>query len=238
MEMTCTALQNQLSETANLTIFYHKNCVSKYTSKSNVPKYALQNVAEELPRKLRKSSAEFNFKKHCLYCGEICDIVKDAKNPERWSHAFLCRSRYSEHNKKQYKEFLLDRCRARNDEWARQVTIRLEGSLDLIAAEARYHMDCMCKFMALRNIQLTGGESEADVTDSGLEAVFSFMLENKDSLWDSAELYDIYISCSSRLLSRPIIIEKIKERFSDDVIVLTSPGFVIIIAFKRCASSV
>ena len=56
-------LQDQLSETANLTIFHHKNCVSKYTSKSNVTKYALRNVAEEPLRKLRKSSAEFNLKK-------------------------------------------------------------------------------------------------------------------------------------------------------------------------------
>ena len=132
--------------------------------------------------------------------------MKDAKNPERWRHASLCHSRYSEHNKKPYTEFLLDRCRARNDDWASQVTLRMEGSLDLVDAEDRHHRDCMCKFMALRNIQLTGRESEADVTASGLEAVFSFMLENKDSLWNLAELYGIYISCSSRLLSRPIVI--------------------------------
>ena len=66
------------------------------------------------------------------------------------------------------------------------------------------------------------------------------MLEHKDSLWNSAELYDIYISCSScsRLLSRPIVNEKVKERFSDNVIVLTSPGYASIIAFNRCVSSV
>ena len=146
-------------------------------------------------------------------------------------------SLYSEHDKKPYTEFLLDRCRARNDDWASQVTLRIEGSLDLIAAEARHHRDCMCKFMALRNIQLIERESEADVTASGLQAVFSFMLENKYSLWDLAGLYGIYISCSSRLLSHSIVIEKVKERFSDDVIVLTSPGYASIIAFKRCASS-
>ena len=168
-------------------------------------------------------------KKHCLNCEEICDIVKDTKNPDRWRYAFLCRFRYSEHDKKPYKEFLLDKCIAHNDECASQVTLRLDGSLYLIAAEARYHRDCMCKFMALRNI--TGRESETGVTYSGLEAVFSFMLENKVSPLNSAELYDISISCSSRLLSRSIVIEKVEERFSDDVIVLTSPGYASIIAF-------
>ena len=150
----------------------------------------------------------------------------------------MCYSRYSEHEKKPYTDFLLDGCRARNDDWASQVTLRLEGSLDLIAAEARHHRDCMCKFMTLRNIQLTGRDSEADVTASGLEAVFSFMLEDKDSLWNLAEQYGIYISCCSRLLSRPIVIEKVKERFSGNGIVLTSSGYASIIAFKRCASSV
>ena len=65
--------------------------------------------------------------------------------------------------KSKYKEFLLDRCRARNYEWASQGTLRLEGFLDLIAAEARYHSDCMWKLMAIRNI--TEKESETDVTD-------------------------------------------------------------------------
>ena len=136
----------------------------------------------------------------------------------------MCRSQYSEHDKKPYKEFLLYRCRARNYECASQVTLRLEGSLDLIAAEARYHRDCMCKFIGLRNIQLTGRESGTDVTDSGLEAVFSFMLENKDILCNSAEVYDIYISCCSSILSFPIVIEKVKERCPLSVLKIRKDG--------------
>ena len=65
------------------------------------------------------------------------------------------------------------------------------------------------------------------------------MLENKDSLWNSAELYDIYISCSSRLLSGPKVIEKVEKRLSDDVIVFTyTAGCASSIPLKRCASSV
>ena len=225
-----TSYQKQLT----WLFFYHKKCVSKYTSKSNVTQCALKNVTGEPPRKLRKSSAEFNLKKTLSLLRSDLWHCDNAKSPERWRYAFLCRLRYSEHDKKPHKEFLLDRCRARNDECASQVTIRLDGSLDMIAAEARYHRDCMCKFMALGNI--TRKESEADVTDSGLEAVFSFMLENKDSLLNSAELYDISISCSSRLLSRSIVIDKVEERISDDVIVLTyTAGCASIIAFKRCS---
>ena len=233
-----TKLQKQLSANSDLTIFYHKNCVSRYTSKSNLAKYEQGNVQEEPPRKLRKSSVQFSFREHCLYCGEICDLGKDPKHPRRWRPAFLCRSTYSEHDKKPYKDFLLERCRVRNDEWASQVRLRLEGALDLHAADARYHRDCMCKFMALRNIHQTLPESETDLVDQGLEAVFRFMLDNKNNLWNSVELYDVYNSCSTGSLSRPAVIEKVKERFSDDVIILSSPGCASVIAFRSCASSV
>ena len=82
----------------------------------------------------------------------------------------------------------------------------------------------MCKFIGLRNIQLTGRESGTDVTDSGLEAVFSFMLENKDILCNSAEVYDIYISCCSSILSFPIVIEKVKERCPLSVLKIRKDG--------------
>ena len=82
-----TKLQKQLSENPNLTIFYHKNCVSRYTSKSNLAKYELQSVSEKPPRKLQRSGVKFSFREHCLYCGEICHLVKDPKHPGRWRPA-------------------------------------------------------------------------------------------------------------------------------------------------------
>ena len=44
---------------------------------------AWEKVSEKLPRKLQKSCDQFNFKEHCVYCGEICDLVKDPKHPDR-----------------------------------------------------------------------------------------------------------------------------------------------------------
>ncbi len=39
---------------------------------------------------------------------------------------------------------MLNKCDERNDDWASEVRIRVEGALsDLHAAEARYHKDCM-----------------------------------------------------------------------------------------------
>lgn len=81
----------------------------------------------------------------------------------------------------------------------------------------------------------TGRQSEADVIDPGLEAVFRFMLENKNGQWNSVELNNFYNSCIMRSLSRQCVIRKVRELFSD-VIVPSSPGYASVIAFRSCAS--
>jgi len=41
-------------------------------------------------KRSRRSECEpFNFRSHCLYCGEICHVEKDRKNPKRWIPAFI-----------------------------------------------------------------------------------------------------------------------------------------------------
>ena len=229
-----TKLEEQLVLNPELKISYHKNCVSRYTSKSNLPKDTPWiGETEEPPRKLRKSTLQFNFRKHCLYCGKTCSLEKNPKNPARWREAYLCRSTKSKHENQDYKQFLLELYDYRNDEWAGQVRLRIEGTLDLYAADARYHKDYSSLFRSLRNIQSNISQQETDANDPGLDAVFTFMQENKNAIWNTVELYDVYCSSGTRSLSRKIVIEKIKERFGDDVIILSS-----IIAFTHSASSV
>ena len=60
-------------------IFYHKNCVSSYTSKSHLGRIQSRNAksvneAKNTPPKVRRSkSKSFDFKTNCLFCGDICD---------------------------------------------------------------------------------------------------------------------------------------------------------------------
>ena len=44
--------------------------------------------------KLLRSSIEgiFNFREHCLFCGEECKVIWPQKNPNRWREAYLCRT--------------------------------------------------------------------------------------------------------------------------------------------------
>ena len=81
-------LLKQITDNDNCTIYYHKNCVSRYTSSSNTSKYTKDHPTNVTPaNKLRRSHTSFNFFSRCLYCGETCDICKDPKNPNRWRPA-------------------------------------------------------------------------------------------------------------------------------------------------------
>ncbi len=51
------------------------------------------NLARTTPdapplKKVHRLSSIFEFKEHCLYCGEICDLIKDPNYPERWRYAY------------------------------------------------------------------------------------------------------------------------------------------------------
>ena len=54
--------------------------------------------------------------------------------------------------------------------------------------------------------------------------------------WTSVELYKKYMKMNGCISSRKTLIEKVKEKFSDKLVVLSSPGFGGIIIFQEAAS--
>ena len=46
---------------------------------------------------------------------------------------------------------LLERCSERGDQWTSEVENRLQGCIDLVAAEAMYHDSCLTKFSLKRD---------------------------------------------------------------------------------------
>ena len=66
----CNELAEQLESNPNLTIYYHKNCVSRYTSKTNISRFqAIRKNSEDVPapKRLRHSDKVFDFRSSCLY---------------------------------------------------------------------------------------------------------------------------------------------------------------------------
>ena len=54
---------------------------------------------------------DFDFQKHCLFCGETCNVNKDPKHPARWCRAYLCRTVGDEYT--DFKQEILKVCQTR-----------------------------------------------------------------------------------------------------------------------------
>lgn len=63
------------------------------------------------------------------------------------------------------------------------------------------------------------------------------MLKNDRSrIWNSVELFETYSEFGGVELSRRTLTCKLQEVFSDELLVLSSPGIANVIAFRSCAS--
>ena len=137
-------LQAQLHEDKNLIVRCHRNCVSTYTSKLQIKRHLKRQEkqtksdgASQPKRHRRCDISEFIFQQHCLFCGLEFNVVKDAKHPQRWRKASLCRTADRGPREKIFKDAVIAKCAQRGDNWASQVLVRVQGAVsDLHAADA------------------------------------------------------------------------------------------------------
>ena len=239
-------LERQLATNEEISLSYHKNCVSRYTSRTNLAhhkKVTTDTDAQEQPTKkrLRRSAEHFDFKKHCLYCGEACNVEKDPKNPSRWRPSFLVRSTHSEHERQPYSDYILSKCCQRSDEWSEQVKLRIQGAVsDLHAVEGRYHVDCRNRFFSDRAAcsHTDSRDEERPPPDAAFQAVVHEMCSDKGCLWNSTDLYDLYTRNSGTQHSKRILLNKIQSHFGNEILVLTSPGIASIVAFRTASAHI
>ncbi|EDO50031.1 predicted protein [Nematostella vectensis] len=175
-------LAEQLKRNSLLTIQCHRDCVSTYTSKQHLDRHkkrqgggtSTSEAASQPVQKRRRSDVPaFSFKEHCLFCGELCEIKRNKKHPDRWKKAALCRTADTNPGEKSFKHTILEACTRRNDDIAHDVRIRVEGALsDLPAADARYHVHCMTKFMSPKSISAASNASKKkERVDSAFDLV-------------------------------------------------------------------
>ena len=117
--------------TCKYTVSCHRSCVSSYTSKYKIDKLigkrrALSEPSEPTKRAKRSTSnLDFNFKIHCIFCGEECIEERSSKNPRRWRPVSRCRTIDSGSSDISFKDYILQICRERNDQWAKDVELRV-----------------------------------------------------------------------------------------------------------------
>ena len=123
-------------------VLVHPNCRRDFTDKKRIQ---LHSDVEDLEipgaKRLRSSSLPFNWKEDCMLCGK--PAIFDTRHPER--------QRVYKVSTIPMRCNLLECCQERGDLWASEVEKRLQGCIDLVAAEAGYHHSCWTNFMLKRD---------------------------------------------------------------------------------------
>ena len=94
------SLHQQLMELSNQEqelLKCHTNCVSTYTSKTHLKRWLdrhpKENSSQEdsSPKRVKRSEVTiFDWKQHCLFCGDSCEVTPERKNPGRHRPAYEC----------------------------------------------------------------------------------------------------------------------------------------------------
>ena len=219
----------------------HKNCVSTYTSAHHLKRFLSKQKYDNLgtdkvvaPKRSRRSgSTDFNFKEHCLFCGEICvPLPSSSRHPDRWRKVIQCRTADD------FKQKILRTCDVRNDCQAEEVRVRVNGAVsDLHAADGQYHDDCYKQFTNHKNVQaaVNSATNVGEAGDSAFDALVEDMSVNKSHVWNSLEIQDIYANHGGTILPRRKLIHRLVTHFGDDLLVLSGNGVTSIFVFRSKA---
>ena len=125
-------------------VLVHSDWRRNFTDKKKRPgpkSDAADSVGTPSTKRLRSSTAPFNWKVDCLLCASPAII--DTRYPQRQQvhRVSTIPMRCN----------LLKCCKEREDLWASEVENRLQGCIDLVVAEAIYHDGCSTKFTLKRD---------------------------------------------------------------------------------------
>lgn len=236
-----TNLQSSLTENPNYEIVCHRNCVSTYCSKEKIKRFLKSkerssSAPPPLKRTRRSESTGFDFKIHCIFCGEQCIESRDSKNPSRWRPVNRCRTLYTKPGQKSMKDAILDVCKQRSDTWSQEVELRVRGAVsDLHAAEARYHVDCKPAFMAPKSVDCSQDICSPD-EDVPFSTIISIMESDRNRMWSSVELHNLYAENNGTKLQRRALIDALSEHLGDEILVLSCKGLASLVVFRSRAS--
>ena len=219
-----TDLESEIRKNKEYKIACHRSCVSTYTSKCKIDRYLKsrqRSVSEPIPLKRSRrsdSDPEFSFQTHCIFCGKECIETPDPKNPGRWRPVSRCRTVESVSSSQTFKDAILQTCKGRNDKLAKEVELRILGAhTDLHAADARYHRDCRPSFMGAKS-QPSSAAAGKDLSDEAFEKVIRAMESDRDRMWSSVELHNLYTENNGIQFQRRNLVEAISDHFGENIL--------------------
>jgi hypothetical protein len=215
----------------------HQNCRKSYTN----PKYialANRDVKYESNVPSLRSKVEFDFKKHCLFCGQLASVY----DKKRKNYVYPVRT-------SDFQTKIEDVCKMHDDEWALDVRGRLEFVQDLHAADALYHQQCSVNFRTLKQIpvvfsppskkaKMQAGR-KSTLTESFLFAA-DYLQQNED---EQITVTDLVKKMSEHCgddeaYGVQYMKNRLKEHFGDKIIISEINGKQNVVTFRNTVRSI
>ena len=223
---TLNYLRKKTKSGSKATIQIHNECRKNYTNK--------RRLSQAKPAKRTSSrGTEFDWKRDCFICSEQCSSKK--RKRADWRIAGTIEMR----------ENMLQKCKQRikadvTDQWAIDVLARVEDCFDFVAAESRYHSNCLLRFnqnKASEKIEepKSGRKPSQDLMECFSKAcdwLEGEMLphsvsEFREKIVEYADGKDVYgVQYIKKLLS---------DRYQDHISFCCEPGRENILYFKQMA---
>ena len=217
----------------DVTVWCHKGCYCSYTSESRnvsktrkAPKRSASHplVCDRLLKSQVSTFSREDFKTKCFLCAAECQS-KDPKHPDRWRRWVQCEKEPLDENAPTFKDTLLDICDQRQDDWSKEVFLRLQAVMTTLPAyDGRYHLDC---FYAFRRISKDSRNAETSrlLIDASLKCVVDLLKETSSTLptYTLSELHDCYMKASG-YLSKKQMLNNLSQYFGEELVVLHVPG--------------
>lgn len=209
-------------------ICVHVDCRKKYTN----PHYIKQtsesgaspcaDTPEPTVPRLRSSLNMFNFKEMCLFCGKPADIKAEIKKP------LVKRETICNVETMLYKNSVIDAAKSRNDEWGEIVQARVESTIDLVAAEARYHNSCRKNFFRVSapNRPIAGRPENTQQTDA-FGKLCDFLNTSDECQYSFSELQEKFcefLPSNVPCFTEKTLKSKLETYYGNDIIITTAPG--------------
>ena len=205
------------------------------------------------PNKSRRSgTSDFNFKEHCLFCGEKCaPLGSSSRHPYRLRNVIQCQiadnfkqnillacdvcNEIVADEADNFKKNILLTCDVRNEIVADEV--RVSGAVsDLHAADGQYPDDFFNQFMNSKNVQAAAkSATHCPQSDAALDSLIEEVSGNKSHVWNSLEIHGTYTEHGCTILSRSKLIKRLLDHFGDDLLVLSGYGVASILIFRSKA---
>ena len=137
---------------------------------------------------------------------------------------------------------MLEKITKRDDNWGRQVQIRISGFNDLIAPEAKYHRKCHSNFFMMKQnpvsknlVTLTKGRPINEWLSFIFYRLCSYIESQDECQYTIGELEKLMNDDEDLSFTRITLKNKLKEHYGEHMIVTSTAGLPGIVSFKGFA---